>query len=215
MNMLVLFFLGPVIEQFYGSKEFVRLYLVMLVFSTLAWSVFARLGGPIIPISVGPRARLPASWSCWPSIPADDRVAVLHYPDARVGCRGFVRRPGYVRGDGWEAGLQRSHLRRYCHLAGAAFAAVYYWRRWNLTSLTERLRWPRLSFRRKPPLRVHRPEREDRAPEPRLGSRSHSGQDFPRRRGKPYRQGTRDARSRQPRISPKGRARNEPRAAPS
>ena len=45
------------------------------------------------------------------------------------------------------------------HLAGAAFAFVYYQRGWNLTRLTPgRIPWP--SFRRKPRLRIHEPEQE-------------------------------------------------------
>ncbi len=42
-NMLLLFMLGREVEQWYGTREFIRLYLVMLVFSSAAWAVSNRL----------------------------------------------------------------------------------------------------------------------------------------------------------------------------
>jgi len=38
-NMLVLFFLGRDVEDRYGSKEFLRIYLAMVVFASVVWSV--------------------------------------------------------------------------------------------------------------------------------------------------------------------------------
>ena len=91
------------------------------------------------------------------------------------------------------------------HLAGAAFAFVYYQRGWNLTRLTAgRLSWP--TFRRKPRLRVHKPE-EEPAVRSERGSGSHPGENLPRRRSQPHRQGTQDARNRQPGVSAEGEGR--------
>lgn len=45
-NMLGLFFLGPAIEQRYGSREFLRLYLVLVVLAGLAWSAI-QLPAPV------------------------------------------------------------------------------------------------------------------------------------------------------------------------
>ena len=42
-NMLVLFFLGRDIEDLYGPKEFLRLYLVTLVLGNVAWAVINRI----------------------------------------------------------------------------------------------------------------------------------------------------------------------------
>ena len=43
--MLGLFFLGRSVEQLYGRKEFLRLYLVLIVFSGLVWALITKLGG--------------------------------------------------------------------------------------------------------------------------------------------------------------------------
>ena len=56
-------------------------------------------------------------------------------------------------------GAGGSNIAYSAHLAGAAFAFVYYRQGWNLTRLAAgRFAWP--TFRRKPRLRVHRPEEE-------------------------------------------------------
>ena len=60
---------------------------------------------------------------------------------------------------GASGGIAGSNVAFSVHLAGAAFAFVYYQRGWNLTRLTPgRIAWP--SFRRKPRLRIHKPEEE-------------------------------------------------------
>ena len=45
-NMLVLFFLGRDVEQWYGTREFIRLYLVTLVFASVVCAVTTRLFDP-------------------------------------------------------------------------------------------------------------------------------------------------------------------------
>jgi hypothetical protein len=61
---------------------------------------------------------------------------------------------------GASGGIAGSNVAYSVHLAGAAFAFIYYLRGWNLTRLTEgwRIAWP--TFRRKPRLRVHKPVEE-------------------------------------------------------
>ena len=49
-NMFVLFFLGQDVEETYGSKEFLRLYLALVVFSSFAWNVCNLIGGLISPV---------------------------------------------------------------------------------------------------------------------------------------------------------------------
>ena len=44
-NMLALFFLGRDMEDLYGPKEFLRLYLAMVVFAIVAWNVVNKIAG--------------------------------------------------------------------------------------------------------------------------------------------------------------------------
>ena len=44
--MVALFFLGRDVEEAYGGKEFLRLYLAMVVFASLVWNVVTKLAGP-------------------------------------------------------------------------------------------------------------------------------------------------------------------------
>jgi hypothetical protein len=60
---------------------------------------------------------------------------------------------------GASGGIAGSNVAYSVHLAGAAFAFVYYQRSWNLARMAPGgIRWP--SFRRKPRLRIHKPEQE-------------------------------------------------------
>ncbi len=155
-NMVGLFFLAPLVEQFYGSKEFLRLYLAMVVFSTLTWTVLAKLGGA------------PDSSICGASgaIAGVVVLLALNFPKITVLFMFIIPMPMWVLGVlfvgmdmyGAFGGNRGSNVAYTAHLAGAAFAAVYYWRRWNLTSLSGRLSRPRLSLGRKPRLSVHRPD---------------------------------------------------------
>ncbi len=45
-NMLMLFFLGRDVESWYGTREFIRLYLAALVFSSVVWAVATRFFDP-------------------------------------------------------------------------------------------------------------------------------------------------------------------------
>jgi membrane associated rhomboid family serine protease len=166
-NMLALFFLGPLVEQHYGSKEFLRLYLAMLVFSTVTWTVLAKLGGAA-----------DANYVIFGASGALAGIVVLlalNYPRLTVLFMFIIPMPMWLLGVlfvgmdmfGALGGRPDSNVAFTAHLAGAAFAAVYYWRHWNLASLTARLSWPPLPFHRKPRLRVHRPDTDVR-PTPNL-----------------------------------------------
>ena len=66
-NMLALFFLGRDVEKQYGTREFIRLYLVMLVFASVVWAVTNRLFDPNQPSSlIGASGQLPALWCSMP-----------------------------------------------------------------------------------------------------------------------------------------------------
>ncbi len=157
-NMVALFFLGRDVEEAYGGKEFLRLYLVMVVFASLVWNVLGKLAG--LPDGV---AAIGASGA----IAGVVVLYALNFPRRTLLLFFVIPVPAWLCGVlivGWDmlgasgrAGA--SNVAYSMHLAGAAFAFIYYQRRWNLTRLTDRFinfRWP--SFRRRPRLHIHKPE---------------------------------------------------------
>ena len=131
----------------------------------------------------------------------------LNYPRATILLFFVIPMPAWLAGVlfvgldmlGAFGGRPGSNIAFSAHLAGAAFAFVYYQQRWNLTRLTQGFRWPQLPARRKPRLRVHRPEQDL---EPGLNQEvdrilekiSRAG------RGQPHGQRAAHAGNRQPRV---------------
>lgn len=155
-NMLVLGFLGRDVEDRYGSKEFLRLYLVMVVFASVVWNIL--------------NVRTLDMTSAYGASGAIAGVVVLYalnFPNRTLLLFFFIPMPAWVLGVlfvaydmyGASGGVAGSNVAYSMHLTGAAFAFVYYRRGWNLTRLTPyRIPWP--SFRRKPKLRIHKPREE-------------------------------------------------------
>ena len=156
-NMLGLFFLGRFIEQLYGRKEFLRLYLTLIVFSGVVWALASRLQG----VQLGQ-----------PAVGASGAVVgivilfALNFPHQTVLLFFVLPIPAWVLGMlvvllDLRVALspESSHIAYQAHMAGAAFAFFYYRGRWNLTRLYGRWFSPdRLKPR--PKLQVHRPKEE-------------------------------------------------------
>ncbi len=153
-NMLMLFFLGRDIESRYGWKEFLRLYLTMLVVAGLAWAIVERLQGA------------PALYGSYGASGAVTGVVILYalnFPRRTLLLFFVIPIPAWVLGvlvvgmDMYGAVHPAgSNIGYTAHLGGAAFAFAYYQLGWNLGRLTGgRFSWP--SFRRRPKLRIHRP----------------------------------------------------------
>jgi membrane associated rhomboid family serine protease len=153
-NMLALFFLGRAVEEHYGRAEFTRLYLVLLVVGGVAWAA----------INFFHRDA-----SDWPLVGASGAVTgvvilfALNFPRQTILLMFVFPMPAWVLGmlivlgDVWGA-IQRpdAHVAFTVHLAGAAFAFLYFQQRWNFGTLLQgRLAWP--WFRSRGRLRVHRP----------------------------------------------------------
>ncbi len=158
-NMLVLFFLGRDVEERYGSKEFLRLYLVMVVFASLVWTVVNKL------VDSGPVGMYGASGA----ISGVVILFALNFPHRTLLLFFVIPVPAWVVGVmyvlldmfGAFGVAADTNVAFSAHLAGAAFAFIYFQRQWSLTRLTEgRFRWLRSPFRRKSRLKVHRPEEE-------------------------------------------------------
>jgi len=159
-NMFVLFILGRDVEDRYGPKEFLRFYLVTLVFANVAWCVLGRLTGA------------QADAGLYGASGAIAGVVVLYafnFPHRTLLLFFVLPIPAWLFGVGVVAydifgamkGGRGAHIAYSAHVAGAAFAVLYYQRGWNLTRLSAGLfRWPKFRFRAKPRLRVHNPDKE-------------------------------------------------------
>jgi membrane associated rhomboid family serine protease len=152
-NMLVLFFLGRDIEARYGSKEFLRLYLAMLVVASVAWASVEAIKG------VDPAV---------PAVGASGAVAgvvvlyALNFPHRTLLLFFVIPMPAWVAGllvvlmDVFGALTGAAHIAFTAHLGGAAFAFFYHQGRWNLTRWSG---WFSLDWlKSRPNLRVHDPD---------------------------------------------------------
>ncbi len=154
-NMLVLFFLGRDIEARYGPKEFLRLYLVMLVVASLAWVVVEKLKGvPEMTSAVGASG----------AIAGIVVLYALNFPHRTLLLFFVIPMPAWVAGllfvllDMYGALSGAAGIAFTAHLGGAAFAFLYFQFGWNLTRWTGWLSLDRL--RPRPKLRVHDPDRK-------------------------------------------------------
>ena len=157
-NMLGLWFLGRDVEALYGPREFTRLYLAMVIVGGVAWAAANRLSGHIVG---------------GPLIGASGAVTgivvlyALHFPRRMMLFMFVIPMPAWVLGllivlnDIWGAiGLRNADNIAYgVHVAGAAFAFLYYQQGWNFGRLVpKRFAWRGWS---RPKLQVHHPLRED------------------------------------------------------
>ena len=170
-NMLVLFFFGRDIENIYGRKEFLRLYLTMIVLASLSWALFAKfIQGAPTEVSGPFGEMLPAM--CYGASGAVSGIFilfVLHYPRRQVLLFFVIPAPAWVAGALiilWDMfSLQRgtSNIAHSAHLAGFAFALAYYFGKWNLSRLipgqgrAASLNSVWKGLKRRPKLRVHAP----------------------------------------------------------
>lgn len=164
-NMLGLFILGRDIEWTYGKREFIRLYLALLLAGGLVWSLAMAARVFLfheIPMEMA--GRYP------PVVGASGAVAgivvlfALHFPRRTLLLFFLFPIPAWVLGVLLVAfdimgalGQGQQNVAYIVHLAGAAFAFVYYRAGWRFGRLGEGLgAW--LRRLRGPQLRVRRPE---------------------------------------------------------
>lgn len=155
VNMLVLYFFGREVEAIYGRMEFLRIYLALIVLSSLAWVISQNLwdrnaggmmgaSGAVMGIMVLYILHFPRrSIYIWGIFPVPAWVLGILYVGSDF--LGFMGPP---RGDGPRVAYET-------HLAGAVFAALYYYSHINLGQLL-----PGKGFRGwkpRPKLRVHDP----------------------------------------------------------
>jgi hypothetical protein len=90
---------------------------------------------------------------------------VLHFPRRIFYIWGIIPLPAwalgvlYVASDLFGATQQNTDVAHVAHLAGAAFGALYFLRRWNLGRIMPR-RFSTSMFRLRPRLKIHEPQAE-------------------------------------------------------
>lgn len=154
-NMLVLWIFGRPIETIYGPKEFLRLYLVMLLLGSLVWTLSTRL------------TQMPGNV---PLMGASGAVVgmlilfVFHFPRQTILFMFVLPMPAWlfglllVGGDLYGAITrpEGSSVAYTVHLTGAAFAFLYHRFGWRLGGLMG-FQLPRPRLKRRPKLRIHDP----------------------------------------------------------
>jgi len=157
-NMLGLWIFGREIESTYGRKEFLRLYLAMVVVSAAVWALVLRLQGfTASPPLVGASGAVSGVVILYVLLFRHRTLLlmfVLPVPAWLVGVLFVIFNAmgalGYSEpGDGPQVAYT-------AHLAGAAFAFLYFWQGWNLGRWVPgglSLGW----LKPRPRLRVHDP----------------------------------------------------------
>ena len=154
-NMLGLFFLGRIVEQRYGRKEFLWFYMVTIVLGSISWCVINRIQG--LPANV---ALVGASGA----ITGVVMLFALNFPRQTILLFFVIPMPAWVLGVmivlfnifGSAGVAGEPHVAYGVHLAGAGFALAYYQFRWNISRQVDR--WlPKDMFKRRPRLHVHDP----------------------------------------------------------
>jgi membrane associated rhomboid family serine protease len=147
-NMFGLWMFGREIEDIYGRKEFLRLYLLLIVGSGLIWVAAEAVAGSQA-VMIGASG----------AVVGVTMLFVLHFPKRIIMLFGFIPLPGWAFGalfiflDVFGASRQTDNVAHIAHLGGAAVAFAYFRFRWNLGRLGS-------FFPKGPKLRIHQPKPE-------------------------------------------------------
>jgi membrane associated rhomboid family serine protease len=150
-NMFVLFSLGRPVEARYGSAEFLRFYLLAIVISGTVWLLTSAISGH-------PGSVVGASGAVVGVV----ILFVLNYPRETLLIMGVIPAPAWVIGvlcvgtDIMLSFSRETTIAAETHLAGAAFAALYFYGNWNFGGLQFQGLAKRL--RPGPRLKVHVPD---------------------------------------------------------
>ena len=166
-NMLGLWIFGRDVELIYGRREFLRIYLLAIVLGSAVWTLRYLLVGS----SEATYILLGASGA----VTAIVLLYVLHYPKRTILLMFVLPVPAWVMGvliiggnlvqmmsGPTDVGAQTVAFD--VHLAGAAFAILYFRLGWNLGNLVPDLSGMRSSwklFRDRPRLKVHDPDEDE------------------------------------------------------
>lgn len=147
-NMLTLFFLGPMVEMRYGRREFLWFYLTAIVIGGVFWAsttyyslasqyelsheAFQHLAQQhMVPQLVGASG----------AVTAIVILFAFNFPHEKLLLFFFIPAPAWVLGllivglDLWGSMEQGTNIAHSVHLAGAAFAFLYYITRFSFTGI--------------------------------------------------------------------------------
>lgn len=156
INMFVLWMFGREVEGRYGQRSFLAFYLTAVVVAGLAWS--------LIQYGFGQRAVLVGASGATAGVVA---LFALNYPRRQVYFMFFIPMPMWIAGvlmvlaDTRAAMGYAGNVAGTAHLAGAAFGLLYF-RYGQNPGLWLWDRLGNLVPSRRPRLRVHRPDTEER-----------------------------------------------------
>jgi len=162
-NMLGLFFFGRPAEMVYGSKKFLWMYLTAILAGGVVWMIgeqFLDRPSGVLGASGGVAAVVILFCFHFPN----QKVFLLFLPF--VGIPAWIVGVFYVVGDlAGFLGFRQAGIAFTVHLAGAAYAYLFYRTRWDLGELI-----PGVGggfsfgdlFKRKPNLKVHRPKTDQK-----------------------------------------------------
>ncbi|MFO1063199.1 MAG: rhomboid family intramembrane serine protease [Pirellulales bacterium] len=153
-NMMSLYFLGQAVEMKYGRGEFIRFYLTAAVLGGIVHALLCFRPGSGPPV-VGASG----------AVIAVNMLFVFNFPQAQLLMMGVIP----VRA--WVVGVITVVTNTFfiqkgvavdVHLAGIAFASIYFFGGWDLSFMKfGGGNWSAL-FKRRPKLKVHRPEQPER-----------------------------------------------------
>lgn len=166
-NMLGLWIFGRDVEMIYGRREFLRIYFGALVLGSVAWALRCLLMGS----SQVEYLLLGASGA----VTAVVLLFVLHYPKRTILLMFVLPVPAWVvgvliiGGNLWAMGAGgpmagQQAVAYDVHLAGAAFAILYFRFGWSLGNFLPNLSGMRSSwkrFRARSRLRIHDPDQDE------------------------------------------------------
>lgn len=153
MNMLGLWSFGEDVEDRLGRAEFVRVYLVTIAFSGLVWLFLQRMGNSNAPGVIGASGAVVGVILL--SVLADPKRELFLF-GARVPAW-FVAAL-FILSDMIGAYRRTGPVAHSVHLAGAAFAAAYFYLGLNLETVLPSHLFKRLTG---PKLRVHKPDDDE------------------------------------------------------
>lgn len=161
-NMFVLWMFGRDVEMLYGRREFLRVYLAMIVFASAVWLVTQRILWP------DESAQMMGASGAVTGILI---LFAVNFPRRTILLFFVLPMPAWVLAvlivllDLSGAIRQGDEIARSAHLAGAAFAFVYWQTGIRFTRPGAGGGWLgglAGKFKRRPKLRVHDPDRKDR-----------------------------------------------------
>ena len=160
-NMLVLFFLGRDVEAKYGGAEFLKIYLIAIVISSLGWLLFQ--------LAIGHTGGMLGASG---AVSAIVILFIINFPHRELMFWGVFPIKAWIVGtiiigqDMIRAfAATKSEVAWEAHLAGAAFGAAYYYLNWNFRWID--FTWLQNWFtnvkqaRKRKHLKIHRPPEEN------------------------------------------------------